>query len=415
MSTRKLDNCLVCSSGNLELILDLGNQPSANALKDYPRQTEETFPLALNLCKDCFHLQLTHVVDPKILYKDYPYLTGTSRTMREHCQWFAGFVEEYYNSINSRMVQDDVKKVLDIGANDGTQLDYFKGRYKTYGVEPATNLYEISRKKHIVLNEFFTEKSFASETFEVITAQNVFAHNPDPLGFLENVKKLMNLSSLLFIQVSQADMIKNNEWDTLYGEHLSFYSINSMKTLLDFARLHLLDVVKCPIHGNSYIFIISKYHQKYYNVQNLLAMEKVAGLHKVETYREYAKKCKIQMKKLRETIEYYNRSDIGMVAVGYGAAAKGMTVINSTGIKLDAIIDDNPLKQGKYAPGSDIPIVHPDVLKYTCYEDNVLFVPLAWNFFDEISEKIISKRQKPHDLFLRYFPDVTVTKAKDLV
>ena len=131
-----------------------------------------------------------------------------------------------------------------------------------------------------------------------------------------------------------------------------------------------------------------------------------------ETYNTYAKKCQALVTDLKSRIEFYTRNEIGYLAIGYGAAAKGMTLLNYADIKLDYIIDDNPLKQGKYTPGLGIPIVSSKMLQENC--DTSLFIPLAWNFFDEISNKIIAQRKNDYDLFVKYFPRVQIIKAKEM-
>lgn len=410
----KLTKCLACGGEHLELILDLGNQPPANSYKDTPEEVQEEFPLAINLCTDCYHVQLTDVVDPDLLYKNYLYVSGTSQTMKDHCEWFARFVTERTGAHN----------VLDIGCNDGTQLDAFrKLGYRTFGIDPATNLCKISGKNHTVFNGYFEDFDdkiwwYEKQGFSTIIAQNVFAHNTNPLAFLKKAKSLLPDSGLIFIQTSQADMILNNEFDTIYHEHISFYNINSMNELCKRAGLNLIDVVKCPLHGNSYIFVISlpMYpSQKLYqnaHIENLIAMERKSGLYTRETYNTYAKKCQALVTDLKSRIEFYTRNEIGYLAIGYGAAAKGMTLLNYADIKLDYIIDDNPLKQGKYTPGLGIPIVSSKMLQENC--DTSLFIPLAWNFFDEISNKIIAQRKNDYDLFVKYFPRVQIIKAKEM-
>jgi hypothetical protein len=219
----------------------------------------------------------------------------------------------------------------------------------------------------------------------------------------------MNNDSLLFIQTSQADMILNNEFDTIYHEHINFFNINSMNELCKRKDLYLIDVVKCPLHGNSYVFVISKNKsiRRLAHIQNLIDMERKAGLMSEKTYEDYAIKCEKVVSQLRSVCDDYNRLDVGFSVVGYGAAAKGMTLLNYSKIKLDFIIDDNPLKQGKYTPGSNVLIVSSDGLNDI--KNGILFIPLAWNFYDEIRGKIKSVRNNEYDLFCKYFPKVEVT------
>jgi cyclopropane fatty-acyl-phospholipid synthase-like methyltransferase len=316
---------------------------------------------------------------------------------------------EIYQSLNKRSATD----VLDIGCNDGSQLDQYKTRgLRTYGIDPATNLHPISSKKHTVWNEYFNMKFVVNNPFlfDIIVAQNVFAHNADPINFLQTARNMMDDETLLFIQTSQADMIKNNEFDTIYHEHISFYNINSMNELCKRMSLYLIDVTKCPLHGTSYIFTISKDATKARpaHIQNLIDMEKFSGLLSKETYVDYANKCKEVANDLVKTLNDFRQPELGWWIIGYGAAAKGMTLLNYTGVKLDYVIDDNPLKQGKFTPGSSIPIVSSDKLNEL--NDVIVFLPLAWNMYAEIKRKIKEKRNNSYDKFVLYFPRVRVEK-----
>jgi 2-polyprenyl-3-methyl-5-hydroxy-6-metoxy-1,4-benzoquinol methylase len=394
-------NCLACGSKELETAIDLGMQPLANNfIKD--ATIEPKYPLGLNLCKSCYHLQLTHTVDPKIIYENYLYVSGTSKTLKEYSNWFAGYVDETIDRITYN--------VLDIGCNDGTQLDSFKSLgYNTYGIDPAKNIFEFSKVKHNVVLDYFgpTVLSRINQEFDAITAQNVCAHNPNPLEFLQTCKELMNDHTLLFVQTSQADMILNNEFDTIYHEHINFFNINSMNELSKRAGLNLLDVFKTPIHGNSYVFVLSKTINKDYYIKNLIAMEN--KLLKVETYRRWQNTVYANIQVLKETV--LNYKDKGYKLIGYGAAAKGNTLLNFADLKLDFIIDDSPLKQNLFTPGTNIPVTSIEVLDRLDGDSKVLFIPLAWNFFNEIRSKIIDKRNNSNDVFVKYFPKVEVSNV----
>lgn len=397
---KELKECLCCGNTDLELTLDLGVQPMANSYLDHPDDTELTFPLVLNRCTKCSHLQLSHAVDPDLLFKNYLYVSGTSQTLRDYFDWFARETLNYFS--------EKPKSVLDIACNDGSQLNSFKALgLKTYGIDPATNLHELSSKEHEVICDYFKEEHVAHylNRVDIITAQNVFAHNDYPLDFLRQCREIMHDSSVLFIQTSQADMVKNNEFDTIYHEHLSFFCANSMNELAQRAGLHLIDIRKTPIHGNSYMFVFSKNPGNTAAVNAVLEAEQQAGLQDPQTYIEYARKAKQAVLDLDEAITTYR--GLGYVIVGYGAAAKGMTLLNFGNLYLDFIIDDNPLKQGKFTPGTHIPIESIDMLD-NCDDLNVAFVPLAWNFFDEIKGKIKTKRDRKDDAFIRYFPKLNI-------
>ena len=404
---KEITKCVACGSEHLTLVLDLNNQPLANSYKLAKDDVQKEYPLAINHCNDCHHVQLTHAVDPDLMFRDYLYVSGTSKTLKEYFDWFAKYAQGYYAGYSGT-----ARTVLDVGCNDGTQLDSFKALgMSTYGVDPAENLYERSSANHNVFCGYFNDTYTGDDLpqyFDIINAQNVFAHNDNPLAFLQTASRFMGAESVMFVQTSQADMILNNEFDTIYHEHVSFFNIKSMYELCKRAGLHLVDAIKTPIHGTSYLFVISKYRQRDTHIANLIAMEAAKGLYSDETYVEYAKKCKAVVQDLADYVNRAGSNDVGWNVVGYGAAAKGMTLLNFSKMRLDFIVDDNPLKQGRFTPGSSIPIVSADRLDML--SDTTLFVPLAWNFFKEIKAKIKARRDNEQDQFITYFPEVTLVK-----
>jgi cyclopropane fatty-acyl-phospholipid synthase-like methyltransferase/ribosomal protein L32 len=396
----KLNECVACGSKDLVNTLDLGNQPLANNFLKEPGKNAE-YPLAVNRCTNCNHLQLTHVVDPETIYKNYSYVSGTSQTYLDYMDWFSRWCREYSECWYGH--------VLDIGCNDGSQLDAFKQiGFATHGVDPAENLYKTSSKKgHKVVCGFWDKKSVKQlkhDKFDIVVSQNAFAHIPDPVEYLKLLEPLMKDNGLFFVQTSQANMVLNGEFDTIYHEHISFYCIESMRELARRAGWNLIDAIKTPIHGTSYVFVLSPKYKQPKHIKNLIAME--AALQDSATYEKWADDVAAIKDALVEHCAEYQK--LGFKLVGYGAAAKGMTLLNYTKLKLDCIIDDNPLKQNTYSPGMDIPVVGSDVLSNYTDDDKILFIPLAWNFFKEIKEKIKVKRNCMDDRFLRYFPEVSI-------
>jgi len=390
MDLTEIKACLACGHDHLLPVLDLNDQPLANSYKKTQDESEASYPLNINRCNVCCHVQLSHIVNPDLIYKNYLYVSGTTKTYVDYMSWYADFVCEQFNFYPPQ-------SVLDIGCNDGSQLDKFKARgLETFGVDPAENLFELSSKNHDVTCGYFDEKYF--QPVDIITIQNAFAHNPNPLELLKNCKKNLNIDGLIFIQTSQSDMILNNEFDTIYHEHISFYNIKSMLLLCNRAGLNLIDVIKTPIHGTSYIFVISADTSAPANIKNLIEMEISAGLYDATTYVKYTQNCIEMVDKFKEKVEYWRNQ--GYKVVGYGAAAKANTFLNFSKVPFDMIIDDNPLKQGLYTPGSSVGIVGSDVLNTFTEDDKILFVPLAWNFFKEIRERIITKRNNFNDVFL---------------
>ncbi len=397
MNSKKLTNCLCCEQLNLRLILNLGQQPLANSYLKTPDDDELIFPLELNLCENCYHLQLSHAVNPDLLFKNYIYVSGTTKTLRDYFAWFAEFTLSWFNN-------DSAKTVLEIACNDGSQLKYYKDLgLKTYGIDPAENLFKISSQDHEIVCDYFTDKYvdyYRDKKIDIMVAENVFAHNSYPIDFLKACKEILHDNSLLFLQTSQADMVPNNEFDTIYHEHISFFSINSMNEISKKVGLYLIDVIKTPIHGNSNVYVFSKKNTGQDRINQILKEESSKGLHDVSTYIRYAEKCHKIISDLETRIDEFRNA--GYKIIGYGAAAKGMTLLNFGKLNLDFIIDDNPLKQGLYTPGMHIPITSINELeKYT--NEKIAFIPLAWNFFEEIKNRIKTKRNNDNDVFIKYF------------
>lgn len=393
-----ITECIACGSEALFPVLDLGSQPLANSYKQHRFDPEQEFPLAINRCTHCYHVQLTHKVNPELMFKEYAYVSGTAKTQLDYFDWLVDHIIKLYGKTP--------KAVLDIGCNDGSFLNAWGGTgATTYGVDPAENLYPVSSKNHNVHLGFFTGKEYAGIGFDVITCMNAFAHNADQLQMLINAKKRLKEDGLIICTTSQADMILNGEFDTIYHEHLSFYNIKSAKALVQRAGMNLIDVYKHPIHGTSYIFVISKTRDETPRITDLIDKEAERGLYDPKTYKEYAEKCHKAAFDFASTIRQYR--DRGITVVGYGAPAKGNTLMNFANEGPDFIIEDNPLKQGTFTPGMAVPIFPASYLND--YNDrNICFIPLAWNFYDEIVKKIREARPNHKDTFIRYFPKFEV-------
>lgn len=396
----EIKNCRCCEN-LVETILDLNDQPLANS---YHRVDDELelFPLKLNLCNNCYHTQLSIVVNSDLMFKNYLYVSGTSQTLKDYFDFFSRFTIERFKFCFEKKPQN----VLDIACNDGTQLDYYKNKgLNTFGVDPAQNLYDISSKSHKVVCDYFPSSKIVGK-FDLILAQNVFAHTHDIKSFLESCYQILNDDGLLYIQTSQSNMIRNNEFDTIYHEHLSFFNTLSMKTIVDKCNLKLNNVFKFDIHGSSYIFEISKTSNDS-NIDSVIDIERKNGLYDRKTYDKFVYNSKKITTNLKKTIESYKND--GYSIIGYGAAAKGMTLLNFGNIQMDFIIDDNPLKHGLLTPGTNIPITGIDFLK-DIDSEKILFIPLAWNFYEEIYKRIKNVRTNDDDLFLKYFPDIKINK-----
>ena len=390
-----LTNCLCCGESDLKQVLDLNDQPMANSYPESKTETELVFPLKLNFCRHCTHLQLSDAVDPDLLFKHYIYVSGTSQTLLDYFKWFVTLTEGY--------AKNKTKNVLDIACNDGSQLDIYKeAGYATYGIDPAENLYASSSRNNRIVCDYLTHDSINSfgVKFDVILAQNVFAHNSYPLEFLELCKEGLAPGGRVYIQTSQANMVQNNEFDTIYHEHLSFFSVKSFVTIARRAGYSVIDVLKTPIHGTSFVFVLSLDEE---DGHCEAALKSVADAElNEEVMTNYTNRCYEIVRELKAEIS--NFKDKGYSVVGYGAAAKGNTLLNFAKIDLDYIVDDNPLKQGLFTPGMRVPIKSPDAL--ASQTGPTLVVPLAWNFFTEIKRKALTK--KPDATFIRYFPNIVI-------
>jgi nucleoside-diphosphate-sugar epimerase/2-polyprenyl-3-methyl-5-hydroxy-6-metoxy-1,4-benzoquinol methylase len=389
-------NCRVCNSYKLIQVLNLNNQPPPNRLDDNFWELLN-FPLILNLCSDCYHLQLNGVLNPIILYKNYSYLSGTSNTMKEY---FKNFVESL-NITN--------KKVLDIACNDCALLDCFKlNNNQTYGVDPAENLV-LNNNNHNIYCGFFNDNAvnYFNTTFDIITAFNVFAHVDDIYDFLDNLYKISNINTDIFIQTSQCNMIQNNEFDTIYHEHLSFFNVNSFKYCIEKANFILYNVNIVEVHGSSYLFHIKLNNKKLINdkIKERLTFEKLSGIYKIETYFNYSNNIYKWKNDLINLLK--NKTNI----IGVGASAKGITILNFinndlklNNINISYIIDENKLKINKTISSINIKIY--DFNKIKEIDNTIYFILFAWNFKDELISKINKLRN--NNIFINLFPLTTI-------
>ncbi len=381
-------NCRICNTITTQL-LDLGNQPLAN---NYHEQNEilDTFPLKLEYCENCFHVQLNCVIDPDILFKDYIYTSGTSNTGKKY---FKQFAETHYKPDQNKF------KILDIACNDGSQLDAFKNIDEnaiTVGVDPAENLSIISKAKgHDIYCDYFNESVCnvlleKYKTFDVIIAQNVFAHINNPNDFLKSCKKLLSPSGKLFIQTSQANMIINNEFDTAYHEHLSFFNTYSMKMLCSNQNMVLYNTNRVDIHGTSYLFEIHNGVGSG-NTLGMLYYEMTKELYNIDTYKRYPLKCNIYKNEFTNILLKYKLDNYNII--GVGSAAKSNTLLNFCKIGndiIDFIIDENKLKQNLLTPGSNILITDISVLQNLDTTKKYVIVIFGWNYYNEILNKILN-------------------------
>jgi SAM-dependent methyltransferase len=400
MKYEKKKLCRCCLSNDLLLYLDLGKQPLANSY--HKGEKLPTAPLEVMLCRNCFHNQLSVVVDPDAMFKDYLYVSGTTQTFRDHTRELAKDAVKRFKTKNL--------SVMDIACNDGTQLEFFRDLgCDAYGVDPAKNLRSITRKKKIpVVVDYWTSKiaNKFKNKFDIMTGTNVFAHVDDVDEFLTASKIALKDDGLLILEFPYADnMVKHNEFDTVYHEHLSYFLVNSFKTLANRMGFSIVDVLRTSIHGGSIRFFLKKgEHKESIKVKRLIDDEKNSGLLKEKTYIKYADqvaKNKEQMKKLLDQIKKEKKK-----IIGYGASAKGNTMLNYFKINFSYVVDDNDLKQGYLTPGRNILIKNPAVLAEE--KEDFYIVILAWNFYNEIASRIKRIRKNKKDKAIVYVPKVEV-------
>ena|ERR1039458_998347 len=392
--------CLACGSGLLVTYLDLGQQPLAN---DYHDGSVElaTFPLAVNVCESCFHSQLTHAVEPDLLFRDYTYVSGTTTTLSAYFDEFVTRVE---------VAQPGHLRVLDLAGNDGTLLAKFAAQgHDVLNVDPARNLTEVSEAHGVPTYCAYWNTVTASELtdrFDVVIAMNVLGHVSDPLGFLIACKSVLSDDGRLYIQTSQSEML-NGQFDVIYAEHASYFNMSSFLRLTERAGLTVRSVTKPAIHGTSYLWELADGGSRGDSIHECLFFEELNGYYDSQTYENFGKFAEATAMWLDQTIDVYR--DGGYALVGYGAAAKGNTLLNFSQVDLDCIVDDNPLKIGLLTPGRNIPIV--DIHHLEKISDPICVVVLAWNFYSEIRDRITKVRNRKNDIFVRVFPDKTVEAA----
>jgi SAM-dependent methyltransferase len=382
---KKLETCLCCGSSKIRKFIDLGSQALVNNLLDDKGDNFLEFPLEVNYCESCWHSQLSVSVNPSILFKDYYYVTGTSKTMQKYC-------EELSNIIYNRVDKKEVK-ILDIASNDGTFLSKFKKfSWDLFGVDPAKNLKKVCESKGIktFVNFFGAEKIDFKTKFDVITALNVFAHVNDPINFLKECKKNLKQDGLIVIQTSHRDMVEKRQFDTAYHEHVSFFSVNSMKTVCRNSGLFLNDLFLPSIHGDSYVFFISNDPSESINLKKRIKHENKVGRYSKNLYKTFQNDIEKVSLRLKNKL-------INKKFIAFGAAAKGIVSLQALNLNPEIVIDENPLKVNKIIPKKNIPIV--TIQQLESYKEPLDILILPWNFEKEIKEKIINIRGNMDNIF----------------
>ncbi len=387
ISYKRRKDCRICNYEELEQILDLGETPLANAFinRKNINKKERTFPLTVHYCKNCSLVQVPDVVNPKILFSDYYFLTSASSPSIDH------FIK-YGKDILDKFIKSGSDLVIDIGGNDGVLLNELKNKCRILNIEPAKNIAAISRKKGIeTLNDFFTKK-VASKILKdygkvkVVTANNIIAHTDTVKELFKGVADLIADAGVFIFETHWVrNLIGEGGFDQVYHEHLCYYSLHALCYMAESVGLKIFDVITVPMQGESLRLYASKNIKPKISVKNFLEREKKLGLNKSETFSSFSEKV---LKNKAKTMNLLNSlKDEGKKIVGYGAPAKGSTLLNFYGIDnkiIDYIVDTTPLKQGMLTPGTHIPIYSPDKLNQS-KPDYVLI--LAWNYADAILKK----------------------------
>lgn len=389
----KLNFCRICKGGKLKKIISLGKTPPANSFltkSELKKNSEKWFPLSVNICLNCRQLQLSHVVNPDILFKNYVYVSSTSPVFIKH-------FEDYAKSVSKKVNLKKGDLVIDIGSNDGILLKPFKKLgAKVLGVDPAVKIAKQASKQGIeTLPQYFTEnlgkkiyKKYGGA--KIITANNVFAHINDIDDVIKASKKILSddgvfLSESPYLVV----FLQNNLFDTIYHEHLSYYSVKPLGLFFKRHGMRIFDVEETGSHGGSIRVYVCYDNAKYKtqkSVSALLKREEKLGLDNIKTYLEFAERVNKNKMQLNKLLKNLKRQ--GKKIAGYGAPAKGNTLLNYFNIGnniLDYIVDDSSYKQGLYTPGTHIPVVSFKHLKKD-RPDYILL--LAWNFAKPLIEKL---------------------------
>lgn len=383
------NSCRICGNKDLIPILDLGMQPLANSfLKIKDINKEKFFPLKLYFCKTCSLVQLLDIVNPKLLFENYAYNTGTSPALVSHLKELAKTSLKYTK-------MDDKSLIIDIGCNDGTLLRHYKEMgYWTVGIDPAKNI----NPDDITIEHKYFGKDTAQSIKKkygsawIITATNVFAHIDNLNDIIDGVKILLKDDGVFIIEVPYViDMIKNTEFDTIYHEHLSYFSLTALNHLFIMNDMQIVDVKNISNHGGSLRIFVKKDGKKSRKVRNMIKEESKI-IWDINFYNKFTYDVSLLKSMLKAYI--YISKILGLKIIGYGATAKGNTLLNYCGLdssKIDFISDRTPSKIGLYSPGMHIPII--DEKELPDREFNYILL-LAWNYKDNILEKEKKLRNK---------------------
>jgi SAM-dependent methyltransferase len=401
--------CCGCSNKYFTNFLDLGKSPIANNYKKSENEKEEKHLLKIKVCKKCWLVQNQVILPSKKLFKkDYSYFSSYSTSWLKHAE----------DLVNSLILKFKLQKTCEVGelaSNDGYLLQFFKKKgYKTLGFEPTYNSAMAAKKKGLkVVNKFFSKKLAGQfkKRFDVVLGLNVIAHVPNINDFLSGIRIIMKDNGVAVLEFAYLDsLVKNNQFDTIYHEHYFYYSLIAIKNLVIKNSLKIFDVVKLKSHGGSLRIFLQHKNGKLRikkSVQNLIDKELYKKINDTIYYETFQNKVeKIKLKTIKK-LNYIKKTKKKLIA--YGAAAKGVTLLNYINIDdsfCKFVVDKNPNKIGKYIPGTKIKIVSPK--KIINLKPDYIWI-LPWNLKKEISKEL-SYVKKWNCKFLTTIPKIQINK-----
>lgn len=385
-SVTEITGCRSCGSPDFETFLDLGNMPLSDGLRSAEQVGEQDprFPLETAFCHTCSLVQIRHTVAPEVLFADdYPYYSSFSDALIAHSK---ENVDARIDELN--LGTDDL--AIELASNDGYLLQHYAAKgIPVQGIDPAKGPVEAAREKGIATRHAFFTEELAHELAaqgvraSVLHGNNVLAHVADTNGFVRGIHALLKADGVAIIEVPYLrDLIEHTEFDTIYHEHLCYFSVTALNALFERNGLSLNRVERLSIHGGSLRLFASKTFAPESSVEDLLAEEEAAGMTEIGYYQSFGG----QVAAVRDGLQRLVREAIvsGKTVAGYGAAAKGAIMLEYAGLgrdELSWVADRNVHKQGRHMPGNHVPIVDPARI----LEDQPdLLLILPWNFKDEI-------------------------------
>lgn len=415
MARTRLDMaCRVCDGRDVELFLDLTDQPHCNRLipPELTGQREPHFPLRAGFCHRCTLVQIDHTIPKESMFSDYPYVSGTTRTLVAHFKDTAARLTARYGLGPSDLV-------VDIGSNDGTWLKQYEPfGLRRCGVEPASNVVELARAAGVpTLNRFFNEETadviLAQDgPASLITAAGVFFHLEELHSVVRGISKLLKKDGVFVVQaIYLGGMIENTAFDQIYHEHLCYYTLRSLEELFSRHGLEVFDISVVSVHGGSLEAHVGfpGAHPISDAVKSMRAAEEERGYGRFETYLQFAENVRRLQGELLALLERLHAE--GKTVHAYGAPAKGATLLNAFGIGprlVQYAAEKNPLKYGKLVPGARIPIIEEGSLPAPD-----AYLVLAWNFIDEFMAREQAYLENG-GTFIVPVPELRVITAADL-